>query len=86
MAASCLCQGRGGGRSKCGGEGGEGLRGDGEHRDPVSWRAWGGVRGEDGEDLGVGLEGDQDEFSGGDAAAAWLRISSDESEPTREKR
>ena len=62
--------GRGGGTSKHRREGGEALRGDGKHRDAVSRRAWGRVRGEDGEDLGVGLEGDQDRLGGGDAGAA----------------
>jgi hypothetical protein len=54
-----------------GGEGGEGLRGDGQHGNAMFWRSWTGVRCENGEDFGVGLEGDQDGFGGGDTAAAW---------------
>jgi hypothetical protein len=54
-----------------GGEGSEGLRGDGQYGDAVSWQSWSGVRCEDGEDFGVGLEGDQDGLGGGDTAAVW---------------
>ena len=69
-----------------GGEGGEGLRGDGQHRDTVSRQAWGGVRGEDGEDFGVGLKGDQDGFGGGDAAAARLGGFMCEGKPKKKRR
>ena len=61
---------RGGGGQR-GGEGSEGLWGDGQYGDAVSWRSWTGVRCEDGEDFGVGLEGDQDGFCGGDTPAVW---------------
>jgi hypothetical protein len=46
------------------------LWGDGQHGNAIPLRAWSGVLPEDGEDLGVGLEGDQDGFSGGDATTA----------------
>jgi hypothetical protein len=46
------------------------LRGDGQHGNAIPWRAWTGVLLEDGADLGMRLEGDQDRFGGGDATAA----------------
>jgi len=61
---------RGLGRSECRGEGGERLWGDGQHGNAMSRRSWTGVRGQDGEDLGVRLEGDQDGLGGCDAATA----------------